>query len=1443
MSAARVAPALSRQPARSTGAPGKVRLPAARAASVTAETILTLQRTAGNAAVVQLLSRHVARRQETALQVSDPNDRYEREAHAASAAVLAGRMPGLISSLPTQSSVTSTQRADKARAAYRAAVQHETRHAQRAVPHEEEKLTQRATALDEAKHAQRALMAQAAWEADEMPVHRLAQLLCQGCADAAGFVQRASAAAQPGLDTATAARMMASAGGGAPLEPALRQAMERSFGRDLSAVRVHTGAAAQRAAAAIKARAFTSGHNIFLGAGESPTNRALIAHELTHVVQQGATAMLLSRPVARFALSEPAPVAMAEAPAARARAPSAPALVQRDDDNILDKIGEALSPAAALDQALGLLPEPVARVVRSIHDQGILGYLGGLIQRGVSGILGGLADLSPTLGAAIDAIGGIGAQVSQILGALAGGDCGPLFAAMESLKTAISDAAGAAWDRITDFLRPVGDFLQDIWNRFGAPTIDWLKQAASDVWTEISDIAQTIWSATEPLRSTLGAAFGAAWSGIKHFIGIGDEGDSSGGLIGWVTDQANKAWSSIKALAEPVLEPISRVVARVQQVLPLGVILNLRATVQTWLEQVAATANTLGQPDTMNNEAGQATVRDTLLPALNNAIAGVKNGVQAAGGWVAGEIGGLAAGVTGMMDAVGRNPVLGALSGTLGWLSSGAERLGAWATAGVGAAFGVVNQGLDGLGGFARRGLDFFLNLAATVGDLAGQFGSFVLGRLWRAIPACIRDPVIDFLTNQILRRIPVFSQLMDVPDLWKRAAAVAMTIIRQVFIDGNLARAAWTFFSNLINLIGLPPDLITGIIARAATAMGDILRDPLGFLGNLLRAVKQGFSQFLGNGLQHLLNGVSGWLFGQAQRAGLTPPASLSLGEIFRFVLDVLGLGVDFIFERLGKAIGEKRANALRRGLEKVGQGLVWITDLITEGPASLWRHISGQLANLWDTVLDSVVTWVSEKVVSKAIQKLLTSLDPSGIGAVVNSLIAVYNAIESAVEYMRPMLEIIRSVLDGVGDIARGAIAGAASFVENSMARAVPIVVGFLANQVGLGDAGKRIGEMVEKLRARVAGAVDRLIQGAMGLLGKVGLFGKGSGGAAGGPKEKGAASPVAMSESFVMKTESHRLTVTATGGSVRIVMASREGNLSDRIDALIPKIEASNIRRKVRVINKLEEIRSLVNDPNKQLDAYAKSKGEEYTRLKPPPEFLRDYTHRLAGEVASLGRNYGFRDLVADAFLPDPLPAKRYIPEPVRGDIRKRLYERGSNWPAMRRRVVDNGVILIDTQIAEDIIAPRAAGRIAEAEAAMKAMKNQGKILEDAKLADFVPKVSYVTPRLARYAVDHDPSLAEHWAKSGGNQTTDAERRAVTEGKTISALDLVTARFNSSKSSRDLSGEVQRFKAHAWISPPFTSEIALNLSGAPNTVDAITIDTHSLTHADGTPFIPSN
>jgi Domain of unknown function (DUF4157) len=129
--------------------------------------------------------------------------------------------------------------------------------------------------------AQRALAEGRAGALDAEAVAQLQR--AAGNAGVGSLLGEEQAQASPVLD-------VVGSGGGTPLDERTRTDMEASFGHDFAGVRVHTGATASRSAESVQANAYTVGNDIvFRGGGfqpDTPSGRHLLAHELTHVVQQ-----------------------------------------------------------------------------------------------------------------------------------------------------------------------------------------------------------------------------------------------------------------------------------------------------------------------------------------------------------------------------------------------------------------------------------------------------------------------------------------------------------------------------------------------------------------------------------------------------------------------------------------------------------------------------------------------------------------------------------------------------------------------------------------------------------------------------------------------------------------------------------------------------------------------------------------------------------------------------------------------------------------------------------------------------------------------------------------------------------------------------------------------------------------------------------------------------
>jgi len=112
-------------------------------------------------------------------------------------------------------------------------------------------------------------------------------------------IQRFSRQSNGQMDAASASVDRVLASSGRLLEPALQQDMERRFGHDFSRVRVHSDAAAAQSAKEVNANAYTVGHDMVFGVGQFMPRlhggQRLLAHELTHVIQQNTSTKSVQR--------------------------------------------------------------------------------------------------------------------------------------------------------------------------------------------------------------------------------------------------------------------------------------------------------------------------------------------------------------------------------------------------------------------------------------------------------------------------------------------------------------------------------------------------------------------------------------------------------------------------------------------------------------------------------------------------------------------------------------------------------------------------------------------------------------------------------------------------------------------------------------------------------------------------------------------------------------------------------------------------------------------------------------------------------------------------------------------------------------------------------------------------------------------------------------------
>lgn len=276
--------------------------------------------------------------------------------------------------------------------------------------------------------------------------------------------------------------------------------------------------------------------------------------------------------------------------------------------------------------------------------------------------------------------------------------------------------------------------------------------------------------------------------------------------------------------------------------------------------------------------------------------------------------------------------------------------------------------------------------------------------------------------------------------------------------------------------------DMLLSVLAKAADVIMDIISDPIGFLGNLVSGVMLGLKNFMGNIGAHLKKGLMDWLFGALAGAGLQLPDTFDLKGIVSIVLQVLGLTYANFRARAVAIVGEPVVAALEQAAEifKI---------VLTEGISGLWRFIKEKLNDLKSMVMDAIFDFIKERVIIAGITWVIGLLNPAS--AFFKACKAIYDIVMFFINRGSQIMALINAIIDSMAAIAKGNIGVAAKWVEDALAKAIPVAIGFLASLLGLGDISGTIKQTIEKAQAPVNKAIDWVINLAVKAVKAVGKF----------------------------------------------------------------------------------------------------------------------------------------------------------------------------------------------------------------------------------------------------------------------------------------------------------------------------------------------------------------
>jgi len=292
--------------------------------------------------------------------------------------------------------------------------------------------------------------------------------------------------------------------------------------------------------------------------------------------------------------------------------------------------------------------------------------------------------------------------------------------------------------------------------------------------------------------------------------------------------------------------------------------------------------------------------------------------------------------------------------------------------------------------------------------------------------------------------------------------------------------------FEGVLSLAGGLGSRVMGIIRRASGVFDQIMANPVGFAGNLIAAVRGGLGAFLTNVATHLRNGLIGWLTGSLGGI-IRIPAQFNLRGILGMAMDFLGITWDRVKGKLARLIGERAVSLLERGA-----GIVHA--IYERGLSAITDRISEFTSGIVDTVLGGIREWVTNSVVGAAITRLISMFNPAG--AVIQAIIAVYNTVQFFIERAQQLGALASAVFDSIAAIASGGVGGAIRYVEQALGRAVPVVLGFLARLIGLGDVAAPVRGVMQRVQTVIDGAIDRVVGWIAGLARRAGSALRGGG-----------------------------------------------------------------------------------------------------------------------------------------------------------------------------------------------------------------------------------------------------------------------------------------------------------------------------------------------------------
>ncbi|MFI9455206.1 hypothetical protein [Amycolatopsis sp. NPDC052450] len=297
----------------------------------------------------------------------------------------------------------------------------------------------------------------------------------------------------------------------------------------------------------------------------------------------------------------------------------------------------------------------------------------------------------------------------------------------------------------------------------------------------------------------------------------------------------------------------------------------------------------------------------------------------------------------------------------------------------------------------------------------------------------------------------------------------------------GLVSKAA-SAIAGAINTIKELGRLLLGVLRKAATAIGAILKDPIGFLGNLVTGVGGGLKLFMKNAGRHLQQGVLAWLLGTGVAAGLQLPTTFDVLGILVLIAGLLGLSWPNLRERLARKVDPRAMTAAEAGADAIPI----VVAAKKRGIPGLWSDLKSRVGDLKKDLIGKLVSYLLPTIIIAGITWIVSLFNPAS--AFIRACKMIIDIIRFIVTQGRQIIEFVNTVLDAVIAIARGGTGGVPALVERALAKSIPVLIGALAAILGIGGIAGKVKQIFQQLARPVNRAIDWVIDKITGLLKKL-------------------------------------------------------------------------------------------------------------------------------------------------------------------------------------------------------------------------------------------------------------------------------------------------------------------------------------------------------------------